>query len=221
MQVSDNTFDVLKNFSTINSGLLFTKGNVQRTVSPGKVVLAEAVIDDSVPDDFCIFDLNQLLSILSLHKTAPELEVNGNNIVVQGYDGRSKITYRCCDASMIKTPPKNNIVLPSEDATFTLSEDDYAWIMRAAAVLNSPNISITSRDGKLFVAACDVSDDSSHHDALEVGVHTGPAIDYTFKTENWKMLPGSYTVTLSPVAAHFHHQTRKIQYWVAIESKGN
>src|SRR5574337_564923 len=130
MQISENTLAVLKNFCAINTGLFFKQGNVLRTVSPGKTVLAEATIDETVPADFGVYELNQLLAILSLHKSTPEIILNGNNLVVKGNGGRSKISYRTCDATMIKTPPDKSVNLPSEDVSFLLSEEDYKWIMR-------------------------------------------------------------------------------------------
>lgn len=220
MQISEDTLTVLKNYSSINTGLFFKKGNVLRTVSPGKTVLAEATIDETIPSDFGVYELNQLLAILSLHKSTPELLVDGNNLIVKGNAGRSKITYRCCDATMIKTPPDKNIALPSEDVTFTLSEEDYNWIMRSSGVLGSPNISVMGQDGKLYVGTMHTEDDAAHTDSLEIMDYTGPDVNFIFKTENWKMLPGTYKVSISSKGvAHFQNAARKIQYWVATESK--
>ena len=59
MKISDTTFDVLKNFSTINQSLAFKAGNVIRTVSPQKNILAQAKVAESFPVDFAIYELNQ------------------------------------------------------------------------------------------------------------------------------------------------------------------
>lgn len=221
MKLSENTVSTIKNFSTINTGLFFKAGNVLRTVSPFKTVLAEATIDETIPSDFGIFDLNQLLSILSLHKEAPEVTVSGNNLVVQGYEGRSKITYRCCDATMIKTPPDKNITLPSEDVSFLLSEKDLEWTLRAAGVLASPNLAVVGyTGGSLSLRILDAQNDSAHTDTLELGPHSGENINVIFKTENWKFIPGNYQVTISTKGvAHFQNQQRKLQYFVATEMK--
>lgn len=220
MKLSENTLSVLKNFSAINTGLVFKSGNTLRTVSPFKTVLAEATIDEVIPGDFGIFDLNQVLSILSLHKEAPEVTLDGNNLVILGFGDRSKITYRCCDATMVKTPPEKNITLPTTDVSFLLTEADLEWTLKSAGVLGSPNISVVSRDGKLYLGALDAANDSAHTDMLEVGPHTGAAVNFLFKTENWKMLPGTYAVSISAKGvSHFQNQARKIQYWIAIEQK--
>ena len=220
MKLSENTMSVLKNFSTINTSLFFKSGNSLRTVSPFKTVLAEATIDETIPSDFGIFDLNQVLSILSLHKDAPEVSIDGNNLVIRGFGDRSKITYRCCDATMIKTPPEKNITVPTQDATFLLTEADLEWILKSASVLTSPNISVVTSNGKLYLKTLDSTDDSAHSDILEVGPHTGADVSFLFKTENWKMLPGTYAVTISAKGvAMFENQARKVTYWIALEQK--
>lgn len=220
MKLSENSLSVLKNFSTINTGLYFKTGNKLRTVSPFKTVLAEATIDETVPSDFGIFDLNQVLAIISLHNEAPELSIDGKNLVIQGLGDRSKTTYRTCDATMIKTPPENNITLPSNDATFLLTEADLDWVTKAASALGSPNITVASQEGRLFLSASDSTDDSAHVNHLSVGPHTGAPVNFLFKAENWKMMPGTYAVTISQKGiAHFQNQARKIQYWVALEMR--
>lgn len=218
MKFSDNTLSILKNYSTINPRLFFKEGNLLRTVSEGKTVLAEAAIDETILADFGIFELHQLLAILSLHKEAPEISVDGNNIVIQGNAGRSKITYRCCDATMIKTPPAKNITVPSSDATFLLTEPDLQWVLKSASVLGNPNIAVVGAGGTLSLRILDGADDSKHIDTLEIGTHTGPDCFFLFKTENWVMLPGTYAVTISAKGvSHFEHQARKLSYWIALE----
>lgn len=220
MKLSDNTLEILKNYASINTALMFRKGNLLRTVSKEKTILAEATIDESIPADFGIFELNQLLSILSLHKEAPEITLDGNNVIIKGYGDRSRIAYRCCDASNIKVPPDSNIKVPSEDASFLLNEADLAWVTKSASVLGCPNIAVIGKDGFLSLQLLDGQNDSAHTDTLKVEIHTGPDCFFMFKTENWKMLPGNYKVTVSSKGvSHFEHTARKLQYWIALEQK--
>lgn len=220
MQLSENTIEVLKNYATINESIFVKSGNLLRTVNKGKTILAEATVDETFPSDFGIMELNQLLAILSLHKQAPELLINGNDVVIRGYGDRSKITYRCCDETMIKTPPGKNIAVPTEDVTFLLTEEDMSWILKAANVLACPNIAVVRTDGVLSLRVLNSADDSAHTDTLEIEKQKGPDVYFLFKTENWKMIEGTYKVTVSAKGvSHFESTTRKIQYWVALESK--
>jgi hypothetical protein len=63
MKLSTETLNVLKNFSAINEGIEFKKGNTLKTMSSGKTVLAEASLKDSFTDEFCVDDLNEFLQV--------------------------------------------------------------------------------------------------------------------------------------------------------------
>ena len=68
MKLSNDTLNVLKNFASINQSIMFKKGKTLKTVSGGKNVLAEATITEEIPADFGVYNLNEFLSVLSLHK---------------------------------------------------------------------------------------------------------------------------------------------------------
>ncbi len=219
MLLSENTLTVLKNYATIRTGILFREGNVIRTINEGKTILSAATIDEHIPSEFGISDLSQFLSLISLHKSSPNLTIRGNNVLIEG--GRSLITYRWCAAEMIKGAPTNKeIVLPSNDISFILTEDDFNWVMRASSVLKSANIAVVGEGGKVFIKTYDATNDSEPFDTLEVATYTGSDAFFLFRTENWKMIPGSYTITISSQGiSSFESQTRKITYWIALESK--
>ena len=123
MKLSNQTLAILKNFSTINKGIQFKAGNKLATISSGKSVLANAVLIDEFPVDFCVYDLTQFLSVYSLFKDSVELEFDGTNIIFTS--GRSKIKYRITEPEMILLPPEKEIILPSIDCSFTLTASDY------------------------------------------------------------------------------------------------
>ena len=66
MKLSNNTTNILKNFSQINQSILIKQGNKLKTISVMKNILAEAEIEEDFEADFAIYDLNQFLSGLSL-----------------------------------------------------------------------------------------------------------------------------------------------------------
>ena len=81
MKLSDNTLSLLKNFSTINQSILFKQGSKLRTISVMKNILAEATVDEELPKDFGIYDLNQFLNGLGLHHD-PELDFGDEGYVL-------------------------------------------------------------------------------------------------------------------------------------------
>ena len=216
MLFRSDTLTILKNFAGINSGIEFRAGDTLSTMSPGKTILAKAKLKDSFPESFCVFDLNQFLSVHSLYKD-PELKFDEYNVIFSA--GRSKTTYRKTAKEMIITPPDKDLSLPSVDAEFKLTEDTFAALMKSANVLQSPNISVESDGEKIFVTCYNSKDDSAHTYSTEVG-ESSNVFKAVFLTENWKMIPGTYDVKISSRGlAEFNHTTQDVDYWIAIEAK--
>lgn len=219
MKLSSDTLSILKNFAGINTGLVFRKGNVLKTISSNKNILAEATIAEEMPNDFGVYDLNKFLTVLSLHKEEPELEINEKTAVISGLGGRSKFDYRFCDPMMINTPPVNPVRMPEVEINFELSDQDLEWILRSAGVLGSPNIAVNSDGSTISIVAYDASNDSESTNQIQVGTENGNKYRMIFKTEALKMIPGSYSVEIaSSGVSHFTHKTKPIQYWIAVET---
>ena len=81
MQLSGDTRDVLKNFSTINQNLMVKSGNTINTMSAMKNIVAKATIPDTFSNEFAIYDLNEFLSALSLFKS-PSLDFADKSVKV-------------------------------------------------------------------------------------------------------------------------------------------
>jgi hypothetical protein len=220
MKLSSETIGVLKNFGNINSGIFLKKGKVVKTVSSHKNILAQATIPDEIPADFGIYDLNEFLSVVSLHKDDLNLEFDSKNVVISGLKGRSKIKYRACDATMIVTPPEKALALPDPEIQFDMSAEDFRWILDAANVLGSPQISVESDGTKVTLNTLDVANDSAHTESLELDVEgSGSKYKMVFKTENMtKILSGSYEVKISSKGvSHFKNKKTAVEYWITTE----
>ena len=218
MKLSNETLTVLKNFSSINQGIQFKKGTKLTTVSSGKTVLAQANLKDEFPQDFCIYDLNQFLSVNSLFKDSAELEFNSSDVIFKS--GKRKTNYRMTAKEMIVVPPEKEITLPSVDCEFKLTQEDYEWTMKTASVLSSPHIAVESDGETINLVNFDAIDNSQSHNSTEVGEGNGKKYKIVFKTENIKLIPGSYDVKISfKGIGHFQNTKDDIQYWIAFEAK--
>jgi len=217
MKLSNETLTVLKNFATINEGIQFKVGKKLATVSPSKTVLAEAVLKDSFTDEFCVDDLNQFLSVYHSYDN-PELIFDEHNINFKS--GRGGTKFRKTAKSMIVTAPEKSLTMPSQDVQFTLTAEDYATIMKKASLLSSPNISVQSDGEVMKLVAFDASNDSTHTSSLELSDVDEKKYNIVFKTENLKLIPGTYDVTISfKGICHFKNTKDDIQYWIAFEAK--
>ena len=54
--------------------MMFRKGNLLRIISAQKAVVGKAIINDIIPDEFCIYDLNRFLSVVGSLE-APEITI--------------------------------------------------------------------------------------------------------------------------------------------------
>jgi len=219
MKLSDDTLNILKNFATINQGILFKKGKTLRTVSPQKNVMAEASIAEEIPTEFGVYDLNNFLSVLTLHKDHPVIEFDSSNVLISGLQGRSKIKYRFCAPNMIVAAPDKAITMPDPEISFVLKQEDLDWIMKAASVLSSSFVAVESDGEKVYVIALDMTNDAAHTDSLEIDSGNGDKYKMIFKVENLKLISGSYEIKISSKGiSNFRHTNLNLQYWIATET---
>ena len=219
MKLRKHTLSMLKNFSDINMSIEIKEGNILRTVSVQKNILAQAEIEDSFPQDFAIYELNRFLGAVSLFDD-PEFQFNGKSANI----GTTKhsVDYVYCDPSMIVTPPENNITFPEPEVKFTLSQDALSQIMKASNVLGTPEIAIEGGphpNDVIRLKALDVSNDSTDTFKVVLDEKSGNTFRFVFKTENMKMIPGNYDVEISSKGiSHFTLQGQKLEYWIATEA---
>ena len=216
MKLSKHTLNMLKNFSDINMSIEIKKGNILRTVSVQKNILAQAELEEEFPQDFAIYELNRFLGAVSLFDD-PELTFNGKSTNIG--TGRNSVDYVYCDPSMIVTPPENNITFPDPEVKFTLSQDALSQIMKASNVLGTPEIAVESDSGNINIKALDVNNDSTDTFTVALDEKSDSKFRFVFKTENMKMLPGNYDVEISSKGiSHYSLQGQKLEYWIATEA---
>jgi hypothetical protein len=219
MKLSNDTMSILKNFAGINTGIVFRQGKNIKTISGNKNILAEANIAEDIPTEFGVYDLNNFLTVLSLHKEEPSIEFGEKMAIISGLSGRSKLNYRFCDPTMVVAPPQKPIAMPEPEIQFELSDTDLDWILRSSSVLSSPNIAVTSDGTKVTIQTFDSSNDAASTNDLEVADGNGDRFKMVFKTEALKMIPGSYDVKISSKGvSHFKHKNKDLQYWITTEA---
>jgi len=215
MKLSDKTISVLKNFSSINQSILFKEGSKLRTISVMKNILAEATITEDLPKDFGIYDLNQFLNNLGLYQS-PELDfANDGYVVVR--EGRSRSKYFFADPNVIITPPDKAINLPTEDVCFELNTQVLDKLLKAASVLQLPDISAVGENGVVKLVVRDKKNDTSNAHEEVVG-ETDSDFVFNFKVENIKILPGTYEVVVSQkLLSRFTSKNHELCYYIALE----
>jgi gp45 sliding clamp, C terminal len=219
MKLSNDTLNILKNFASINTGIVFHQGKTIKTISGNKNILAEATITEEIPVEFGVYDLNNFLTVLSLHKEEPVIDFGDKMAVISGLSGRSKLNYRFCDPTMVVAPPAKPIAMPDAEIAFELSDSDLEWVIRSSSVLSSPNIAVVSDGSKISLQCFDATNDAASTNTLDVTDGNGDRFKMIFKTEALKMIPGSYDVRVSSKGvSHFRNKAKDLQYWITTEA---
>ena len=217
MKLSDNTLAVLKNFASINSGVVLKPGKAQKTISPEKSILVEATIEDDIPSEMGIYDLNQFLGIITTLRN-PEVTFAKDQIVLT--DGELSVTYRGCSANLIITPPEKELVLKDITTKFSLANPTSQKLIKVASMINLPNLSVVGKNAELLLKIHERSNDTSNDGIMKIGDYAGKDFIATFKTENLKLLPDDYNVEVQAGAfAKFVNQNKTLTYFIALETK--
>ena len=217
--LSKKTLDVLKNFSTINSSIVFRKGSTVRTISNAENILAKFTGEEVFPTDFAIYDLSQFLGGISLFDD-PQLEFTSNDFVsIRG--GRTSAKYYFSDPEItLKSAPEKNVNFPGADLQFSLTGDDLIALQKASAVYGLPDLTFQSEEGldtiKLILRDKE-NDTSNTYDLTVAGCATG-TYSLDVKIDNIRVLPGDYSIKVSKaLISEWTNTNVDLTYYIALE----
>lgn len=217
MELSENTLQVLKNFSTINQNVMIRGGNTIKTISEARNVLATAVVDVDFPQDFGIYDLNEFIGVLGLVDT-PRLKFDTEYVTVSDSTGRSKVKYFFSPEETLTTPQKD-INMPDADVKFTLDNDTLNKLKRAASALGHNEVTISGNNGVLSLSVVESQNSTSNAFSIDIDGDFGNAtFNFVLNISNLKILPGDYDVGISSkLISNFKHKEQNVNYWIALE----
>ena len=216
MNFSNETLSVLKNFATINPSVAFRPGQVVRTISPQKTIMAAANVTETFDSTAAIYDVSRFLNTLQLFDN-PDVQFGNNLFTIKG--GSKSLRYNYASESLIITPPEKDITIPNPEVTLKISWQDIDSVIRATGILQLPEVAFESRSGDVYLCAVDSKNPSADTYDILLAEDLGTEdFKMVIKTDNLKLMPCDYEVALSSKGmAHFKSQ--KVQYWIAIESR--
>lgn len=222
MKLTEATSQLLKNYAGINSNLVFQKGNRVSTMSEARNILSTAIIEESLPQDFGIYDLNEFLGVTNL-VTDPEIRIEEKFAVISDSTGRSKIKYFFTDVDMLTSPAKSMLdkamAMNNFEVNFTLDQDTLNKVKRAASALGHTSVSITASDGAIALTVFDPENSTSNTFTIDLaGTYETEDFNLILNIQNLKILPGDYEVSLSSkLMSKFTHTEKNVNYWIALE----
>jgi len=218
MKLSKYTIEILKNFATINQGILIKQGNRLRTMSVMKNIFAEATISEDFEKEFAIYDLSEFLSTLSIFSDC-DTTFTDNHIKIKS--GNTSIKYYYSEPSIVVTPPDKEIKINTPDFSCVLP--DLADVIRAANIMKLEDLSVQRKDGgTICIRAHNVSTPGNDYvielnaDDCDTELDT---FSFNFKLQNLRFMPGVYNLKIAKKGvAIFSHNEADLTYAVTLET---
>jgi len=214
MKISNETRSILKNFSTINSGIKVESGQQLKTISNMKNILAVANVSESFGQEFSIYNLSEFLGATSLLEN-PEFNFNENSVSIS--DTNSSMTYFYASEGMVASPEKM-ITMPDAEIKIDLSSSLLDELQKAASVLGVNDLQLVSDGTKVSLVVTDKKNATSNTFSRTVGEGNGVSFTMNFKIENLKILDGNYEVFVSSKGiSNFKNKDIDLEYFIALE----
>lgn len=225
MELSEKTVEILKNFQVINPSIKVWPGNQLMTESPSGAVSAVAKVPDSFPRAFAVYDLAQLLSILSLQRptegqkkeglTGNEIEFEENSYMTIR-QGNTTVNYYFCDANLIYGPDEDEEYTPPEPfVQFHLTSQVLSQILKAMLILKYNMLSFQGDGKNIYVAAINPNADEQTTYSTQIG-DTSKTFNVFVEIEKLKIMEGDYFVTIADGVIHFKGEN--VEYYIATHS---
>ena len=220
MKISKKTFDILKNFSGIRSSIHVEQGNIIRTVSTAKNIMAEAKVEEDFAKSFAIFDLGKFIATTSLFGT-PEYQFNDKFVTIKS--NNSSVNYFYADEKLVEKANKS-IKMPALTVSFDLSQNQIAEIQKASSVLQLDAVCIRNTDmGGIEMVAFDRKvglNSSSNVFTMILSDKTDNKFNLFMDIELLKMIPDDYKVEVGGTAvAKLTGKNNGVSYWIALRSE--
>ena len=213
MKLSKDTLDTLKNFATINTNILVREGNTLSTISTGKNIFARAEIKETFPREFAVYDLNSLLSLLTVME---DTDVDFGDESLKVTKGSSVFEYFYADPNIIVSAPDKSIEVDNF-FQFDLTKEDIDMILKAAAITAAPMLSVIGDGTQVVITVGDPATPKSNSFRQVIG-QTDKKFEARLAVENFKVIPGAYSVILSEKKFMFLESSKgDTKYWLALE----
>jgi len=216
VKITKQTFDILKNFSTINTGIVVNSGSELKTISNQKNIFAKTKVVEVFETEFAIYDLIEFLNLANSSVFfGGDYQFNDDSVILS--KDKDKSTYFYADQSTIVIPTKE-VSMPDPEIQFSLTENSISKITQMASILGKPDLAVRNVANSITLSVLDKRDTSSNIYDLEVGDGNGVDFNMYFRVENLKLLKGNYNVSISSDGiSHFIHDDLNLEYWIALE----
>jgi len=215
MKLTSATLNVLKNFATINQGIVVNKDKPVYTKTVSNTLLAKCVFSD-LNETFAMYDISTYLQTLSLFDD-PDIQFNDDNMLIS--DGIQKTIRHYSSIDVVDYPEDEQIEsiesLTKDSITdFVLSGEQLSKILKASAVMRFDTLEFTSNGKTIEVKLSDSSNCTADTYEMDLGL-CEREFEVKLFVDNVKVLPASYNVSVYDNLVCFKNETLSLTYWLA------
>lgn len=218
IHLSDRTLDILKNMGAMSSRVCFKAGN-RILQKPNEAVqpIMEARVAETFPIDFQIYNIDKFVQLAKM-MDEPKAEIDIAQIRLFDVSGREALV-RNADINVLRGAPDytKTLRLPSIDAQFKVTPDDWKAISRSSSIVAAPQMAFIGDGQRIRLSTYDVYNKNNDSFSMEVG-DTTSKFTVIIDLSNLKILNEEYDVSLSfKGLAEF--KADDVTYWVAASEK--
>jgi hypothetical protein len=222
MKISNKTLSLLQSFAQISSNLLVKPGKKVATRNAVNSVQARAVVDETFAQQFAIYDLNQLLSLISASHN-PDIEFGDKSLIIRSENG-GEVEYFYADESLVTSP--NEVPPQLEDIySFKMTASDIQTIVKTAGIISATTMNIVSEKGKVVLTINDPKNSTSHSYKKSLG-DSDKAFNVKMAIDSFKVVADEYNVRVANAIAKtskvlvffFESTTSDLTYLIAADS---
>jgi hypothetical protein len=180
-------------------------------------MLAEAVVAESFPKEFCLYDLSMFLSCVS-NLAEPDFEFLDDHILIRS--GSSKTRFIYADPSTIKAAPSKKVSVGQIALTFQLSDKVFQTLTKQADTLQLPDVVLEGDGKQLTLIAKDLKNSLASDHSVDVGAKTDRTFSLLLKRSNLHLYPGDYDASISSEKGGIimlENKNTNVKYWAAFE----
>lgn len=220
VKLSKNDIETLKSLYNINQTLKIVGGKTElRTLNETKTCACITELEEAFPRTFCIYDLREFISVLSIIEN-PILDLSNDKFaLIKSADGKQKLKYVDGAENLINSYFDKEFKLPSEDIKVEVEASQLKAVMNAALALKLEYVGFKADGETIYFSAFDRnngSGDDTNGFSVEVG-ETTDTFDMFYKTEALAVLDGDCTFEIAKQKISKVTNGNKL-FWLALDA---
>jgi len=221
MKISKQTFEIMKNFTTINNSIWVNEESVLKTQSVAENIIGVYDTEEKFPE-WQLYNSLPFMSLIQMFDLGNvDFDFGENAVTIKTKGTRTVIVYNDTDLIPKLGDLKESTSYKKYDkfnANFDLASDKVNYVQKVANILGLPDMTVKMNDGKGVISIIDNEDPNSN--TFKIAITGDGNCDITMMVKNLLVLPGDYTVSISDgILSRFQHSKLPLFYIVAAKKE--